>query len=105
MLYNLNLVFTSHHIGTISDLKSPVPRLRNACWYLTAIDNSAITVNPPTQDSRKITVTCEEYNSRVNSLCFYSSLHNVTASLLITLLSVHALAYSSTDRLRKTPTN
>ena len=54
---------------------------------------------------RKNTVTCEEYNSRVNSLCFYSSLHNVTASLLITLLSVHALAYSSTDRLRKTPTN
>jgi len=42
MLYNLNLVFTSHHIGTISDLKSPVPRLRNACWYLTAIDSSAL---------------------------------------------------------------
>jgi len=69
-----------------------------------------VTVIPPTQEvavlgSRKNTVRVRNYSSRVNSLCFYSSLHNVTASLLITLLPVHALAYSSTDRLRKTPTN
>ena len=69
-----------------------------------------ITAVPPTQEDAVVSVgrtplRVRNITQRVNSLCFYSSLHNVTASLLITLLSVHALAYSSTDRLRKTPPN